>query len=224
MQNDNDNLFKEHIAKLHPAVLEAIKESNWGEALHGIGKKFNLHVDEMGGLENETLFVMIGISEPEEFIGNIMKNVGFEQAKATDVAREINLHIFIPIREIIKKKLNRSESEQDEELDKNKILAEIENPAPRIPPQVSPAQIKPRPEAGKPTETKKPGAPAIPGAAAIPPPPPPPPSQAIYMEKLAGPVNYDPVKKEVTLPGKPILNLDREPKKYSIDPYREQAN
>ncbi len=141
-------------------------------SIEEIGKKYKLSVDKIGNLSNEIRMLMLGITEPPEFIPNISRRLGVDKNIAREITKEVNEKIFSKIRESLKKIHNIKEEAEErgggqvEEtakpapveppvpkgLDRNEILKGIENPETiQIPPifqrnvkaDVSSAPMKP---------------------------------------------------------------------------------
>ncbi len=87
-----------------PADIKALVYSaDMGAVIHSIGQKYQLHVDQIGALESETAAVMIGLTEPSEFVQELVDALSVEQPKAEAIAQDINNELFIKIRESLKK-------------------------------------------------------------------------------------------------------------------------
>jgi len=66
-------------------------------------KKYNLHYDQMGALNDEILMLYAGKTPPQEFIRNIQKSMNITPELAQTIGAEVNEKIFKPIRETLKK-------------------------------------------------------------------------------------------------------------------------
>ncbi len=93
----------EKLADLPSDIQTAVGSVSSVDILNSIAKKFALTIDRLGELADETWLVMLGVTHPTEFIGNLEKRLGIERAKASQIAGEINEQIFLPIRESLKK-------------------------------------------------------------------------------------------------------------------------
>ncbi len=91
------------MAELPPDVRSAIESAEWEDKLCILGQKHALHIDQMGGLEDETLLVMLGFAAPEEFAANIAEQLHVPAEKAQVLALEVNTEVFLPIRESMKR-------------------------------------------------------------------------------------------------------------------------
>lgn len=109
--NDEDKIkadkeeleFQERFKSLPEDLQTAFTSSEVTDAIIGIGKKHNLLVDKIGRLGDETGSVMLGLTPPKDYIKNLMSKLGVDQAKAKEIAEEINQNVFQPVRESLKK-------------------------------------------------------------------------------------------------------------------------
>ena len=110
MNNSKEQLL-EKFDQLPQDLQDAILAVETSDKLQLIAKKFGLHIDQTGEMGSETGLVMLGITHPTEFIGNLEKRLGVERAKAAQIAGEVNEQIFLPIRDSLKKIHAESEAE-----------------------------------------------------------------------------------------------------------------
>lgn len=102
----DDELTKKiqlRLAELPLDIKQAVESSDLDKKIQGIGVKFQLHLDQLGGLEDETLLVMLGFENSENFIDKLIKSMSLPRTQAEAIAAEINREIFTPIRESLKK-------------------------------------------------------------------------------------------------------------------------
>ena len=133
--------------ELPPDVREAIFSVDSADIIQSIAKKNNLTVDKMSELADEIGLLMLGNTEPKDFISNISRRLGVDKKTARDITAEVNDRIFTKIRESLKKIHNiKDEDEEKEEepelyrpeavrppeppkeLDRENILKGIEDP------------------------------------------------------------------------------------------------
>jgi len=151
-------------------VQEAVMSNDVAASLVDIGQQHDLHIDQLGILEEEGLYVMLGLTSPDEFFVGLRDRLGISSDEASKIVQDINERILIPIRS--KLQAQPAESSPVQPLpktnpEKDDILAEIENPTPvQQPisttggvPKVSPVSTLPAPSvtneflAGKMNET-----------------------------------------------------------------------
>lgn len=90
--------LREIFRKLPEDVREAATALDFTNALDAIEKQFHLHVDQGIELANETFLVMLGLTHPSKFIGNIGRRLKVPSETAKKIGEEVNKTIFHPIR------------------------------------------------------------------------------------------------------------------------------
>lgn len=114
----NDIDFKkkieERLAELPESLSLAIKESNWERAVFDIGNKYNLHIDDIGILQNELILVLTGIVHPDEFKKVLTDELGLDVDKSESIISDINEIVNQKIKDKIKKILEEKESSINE--------------------------------------------------------------------------------------------------------------
>jgi len=105
-----DKAFK----TLPPAVVQAMTIVNVGGKIGEIGKKFSLHVDSLGILNNEVLLAIIGVSKPESFLTNITQRMSVSRDMALEITKQVNETIFTPIRQKVIQIKEATEPEKTE--------------------------------------------------------------------------------------------------------------
>ncbi len=95
--------FKENYDDLPADVQDAFTSVSVGKTIQEIGKKHQLHVDQISSLFDETGFIMIGATHPRNYIENIQSKLAIDVNAAKKIATDVNEQIFRPIRESLKK-------------------------------------------------------------------------------------------------------------------------
>src|SRR3989338_3477054 len=90
--------------------------ANKDETIESIGRKHNLTIDKIGELANETGMVMLGVTHPNEFIGNLAERLEVDKEKARAIAGEINEQVFKKVRESLRKIHNMREEAEEEKV------------------------------------------------------------------------------------------------------------
>src|SRR3990167_7030657 len=92
------NFTEEQIAQMYDNLPEDLKEAIFGlemnEIVEKIGRENQLNIEQIGDLANETGMVMLGVTHPNEFIGNLADRLEVDKEKARAIAQEINEQIF----------------------------------------------------------------------------------------------------------------------------------
>ena len=94
--------FRKKYAELPQNLREAYESVRTTEILEEIGKKHGLQIDETGELVDETGYVMLGVTKPDEYIQKLEDALEIPREKAREVALEVNELVFKPIRDALK--------------------------------------------------------------------------------------------------------------------------
>ncbi|MEK7586353.1 MAG: hypothetical protein AAB453_00605 [Patescibacteria group bacterium] len=86
---------------LPEALQEAIFSIEVAHQMVDIGQKNALHVDQISLLAETTGLVMLGLLPLKDFVAEIEKQLGIERARASAIADDVNLAVFIKIRDLI---------------------------------------------------------------------------------------------------------------------------
>lgn len=89
----------DRLEKLPPQLKDAIFSDINADKMFEIGKQHNLHIDKLGEMVNETGLLMLGITHPNEFVGNLAERLQVDRQTASSIADDINREIFAPVRE-----------------------------------------------------------------------------------------------------------------------------
>jgi len=95
-------MIKERFDSLPEMVQNVIVSSNYENSLIEIGKKYQLNVEQLGILEQETTFVMMGLSPIKDFENELTRELKIDQTKSNQIVTEINEKIFLNIRALLK--------------------------------------------------------------------------------------------------------------------------
>jgi len=102
--------IKEQFKKLPQDIKDAILAADLPEKFKTIANKHKLRVDQGSVLENETMFVMLGLEHPDDYTNNLKKEAGMSDEEAEKIAEEVSRTIFLPIRASLQK-LHEEEKE-----------------------------------------------------------------------------------------------------------------
>lgn len=103
MAGDAKQEIEKRLAELPEDVRNAVLSADLGRNVQAIGQAHHLHIDQIGKLEDETMLVMLGFFDPEQFNVQIEQQLLVPAADAAAIASEINTNIFLPIRESLKR-------------------------------------------------------------------------------------------------------------------------
>ncbi|HVY73079.1 MAG TPA: hypothetical protein VG984_03475 [Candidatus Paceibacterota bacterium] len=103
MADDAKQEIEKRLAELPEDVRNAVLSADLGKKVQVIGQAHRLHIDQIGKLEDETMLVMLGFFDPEQFNIQLEQQLLIPAADANAIAGEINTNIFLPIRESLKR-------------------------------------------------------------------------------------------------------------------------
>jgi len=96
--------LEEKYKNLPDDVKQTIFSTHVEDIVGEVGKKYSLHIDQMGEVIEEVELVMLGVNHPKDFIEHLGERLGIEdREKIRAIADEINGKIFRSIRESLKK-------------------------------------------------------------------------------------------------------------------------
>ncbi len=102
MDDDLTKQIQERMAELPPDVRNAITSADFGKKVQAIGARHQLHIDQIGRLQDEVLLVMLAFSAPGDFVPNIVEQLHIQEDMANIIADEVSNDILGPIRESIR--------------------------------------------------------------------------------------------------------------------------
>ncbi|MEK7650789.1 MAG: hypothetical protein AAB364_02905 [Patescibacteria group bacterium] len=114
--DQEDQMVNERIKKLPPELQQAISSNDSERIVQEIGKKYGLHIDQVGELDNEVWQVMLGVKTSANFVVSIMERLKVDGQTAENIAREANEKIFLKIRESLKQMEENKNTPKPEEL------------------------------------------------------------------------------------------------------------
>ena len=101
--NPSQEQLKEKYHNLPQDVKDAIFSAGVEKVLTEIGERNSLHIDKVGELMEEVDLVMLGITEPKDFIRNLYGRLGTgDKEQVRRIAHEVNEQVFQKIRESLK--------------------------------------------------------------------------------------------------------------------------
>ncbi len=95
----SDSIIQERFKKLPAPIQEMVTSPDTQRLVQDIGKRYGLHIDEMGALENELIIVLLGLEMPQALPHNVMKATHLKEEEAMKIATELNEKLLEPLRE-----------------------------------------------------------------------------------------------------------------------------
>lgn len=94
--------LEERFRRLPPELRSALFGVDVAETMSEIGKKYGLNIEQTGFVAEETGYVILGLRRPQEFTRAISERLKIDIEKTRNIAHDINLEIFAPLRESLK--------------------------------------------------------------------------------------------------------------------------
>jgi|GEM_PF-1557484 len=113
INNSIQNTIDQHMKTLPSYVQSAIHSSDWERRILNIGRKYGLHVDQLEILQTELSLAVLGLSDRQEFVHEVMREARVNKETMDLIVGEINRDIFIPIRKALREAQEDFEAEQD---------------------------------------------------------------------------------------------------------------
>lgn len=89
----------DRLEKLPPELKDVMFSTVTADKMFDIGKRHGLLVDKLGEMAHETGLLMLGVTHPDEFVGNLATRLEVDKQKAKAIAEDINREILSPVRE-----------------------------------------------------------------------------------------------------------------------------
>lgn len=100
--DDIEKQIEARLAELPEDVRNAVLSADLPAQLQEIGRRNNLHIDQIGKLQDETMLVMLGFFGLDQFDEQLTEQLGISPEAATALAQDVSTTIFVPIRESMK--------------------------------------------------------------------------------------------------------------------------
>jgi hypothetical protein len=120
MDEETKKMIKNRFDALPKAIQEIILSSHYEETLLEIGKQYNLNVDQLGMLEQETTLTMMGLTPIKDFENELTRELNMEKIKVSEIVKDINEKIFSNIMTLLK--LMNTPMGEEPSVDDDRIL------------------------------------------------------------------------------------------------------
>lgn len=102
-----DSLLDQNVAqvmKTLPSFLRKyLAEGKYTPIAKDLMAKYGLRIDQGGVLERETMLLLMGIENPNEFMQSLLEEAKLDQRTVSGIMQDINTQIFIPLRDEMRK-------------------------------------------------------------------------------------------------------------------------
>src|SRR3989344_5123898 len=102
LQNYTQQELKERYEKLPEVLKDAMFNTDIAAKILELGKKHGLTIEKTGFMAEETGFVILGLTRPEELINVLAESLEVKEDQARNIATDLNHQIFFPLREALK--------------------------------------------------------------------------------------------------------------------------
>lgn len=129
MDMDIEQIIKERYQELPTDIQRAIQSNDLAGKFDLIAQKHNLHVDQNGSLQTETVLVMLGLESSKKYVSNLERELEIPHDKALAISEDVNREILMSIRDSLRKMEEEQEKEevpQPENINKEQTLSTIE--------------------------------------------------------------------------------------------------
>jgi|GEM_PF-3600257 len=103
--------IEEQIKTLPSVTRRALHDFDWKNQILGIGRMYDLNLDQLDTLEQETTLVLVGLIPANKYVSEIKKRLEISTTAASQIVEEANKKIFIPIRDMV---LQYAEEDNDQ--------------------------------------------------------------------------------------------------------------
>lgn len=125
MDREKLDALKKMFQLLPEDVQGLISQSSLRENIELIVKSFSLSLTQAAALENETLFVLLGMLPPSEFVRSLSQELELPQDAAQEIGRTINIQVFRQVRDSLKKIHNIEERDIHEIPEEERRFIEV---------------------------------------------------------------------------------------------------
>ncbi len=91
------SVFEEEVKQLPEFAQQALRSIPWEKELEGLGKKYNLLIDEVGDLYAEVMLTLVGATPPESLETELSNRLGIPEKTAAELVADLNELVFKPL-------------------------------------------------------------------------------------------------------------------------------
>lgn len=102
--NMNEKLrqqFEDQLTYLPAINQQALRSFDWATELVAIGKNYGLHIDELDDLQIETMLVLVGLVDSDQYQNELINRLAISPTEAGKIIEDINKRVFTPIHDYI---------------------------------------------------------------------------------------------------------------------------
>ena len=114
---DTKTIVTEKLSKLPFSLQEAVLSDEFAETLRALAKKYKLHFDKWGILEDEIMLTLVNEKTPKDLEYTIKHKIGLNDEQTQELMQDIAENVFAPVRELLKQALEKVKKKQEEAQD-----------------------------------------------------------------------------------------------------------
>ncbi|MBX4206564.1 hypothetical protein KW784_02140 [Candidatus Parcubacteria bacterium] len=95
--NETDQLIEAQFNRLPPSVQKALNAAPWKSSLKEIASNNKLSPEQTENLERETVFVLYGFQNPDDYVQNLINEVPVDEQAGIAIAGEVDAKVFAEI-------------------------------------------------------------------------------------------------------------------------------
>ncbi len=84
---------------LPPVIRAYLAQGKYTTVAKNLMTKYGLRVDQAGVLERETMLLLMGIENPDEFMQTLIEEAKLDKKIVDGIVQDVNMQIFIPLRQ-----------------------------------------------------------------------------------------------------------------------------
>ena len=92
--NEEKKIIQEQFQKLPPELQKVLGEVPWKSLINEIAGRHSLNPEQMETIEMETMFILYGFENPDDYMANMTRETGIAEDLAYAIANEVNEKIF----------------------------------------------------------------------------------------------------------------------------------
>lgn len=94
--------IKKHFDQLPEKLKQTLFSAEVADTMVGIGKKYNLTIEKIGFMAEETGNIILGLTRPEDFLKILKERLQTIDDIAPQIVADINSQVLAPLREVLK--------------------------------------------------------------------------------------------------------------------------
>lgn len=128
MDENLKNRINEKMNAIPPQYKEVIDSFGWEKIIEEVGKDNELYYDQIEDLYIESFLVMLGLTNPDDFVYELEDRLVIKNEKANKIAEEIDSKLLTPLREKLLSKFPDMDSGDEDLEDEETLQNSISNP------------------------------------------------------------------------------------------------